>query len=98
MTKRYYLCSEALPVAAFAGTARGHWGVENNLHWVLDVEFRDDPARVRNGYGPRNMALMKRMALNLLNAASDRNSLKVRRKKASWSTDYLLALLQGAPS
>ena len=71
------------------------WGIENGLHWVLDVVFRDDHARVRKGYGARNMGLIKRIAVNLLKAATDKNSLKVRRKKASWSTAYLHSLMIG---
>ena len=71
------------------------WGIENSLHWVLDVVFRDDHARVRKGYGARNMGLIKRIAVNLLKSATDKNSLKVRRKKASWSTGYLHSLIIG---
>jgi hypothetical protein len=71
------------------------WGIENSLHWVLDVVFRDDHARVRKGYGARNMGLIKRIAVNLLKSATDKNSLKVRRKKASWSTGYLHSLMIG---
>ena len=71
------------------------WGIENSLHWVLDVVFRDDHARVRTGYGARNMGLIKRIAVNLLKSATDKNSLKVRRKKAFWSTGYLHSLMIG---
>jgi hypothetical protein len=62
---------------------------------VLDVVFRDDHARVRKGYGARNMGLIKRIAVNLLKSATDKSSLKVRRKKASWSTGYLHSLMIG---
>lgn len=94
-SRRYYLSSRPLDAAAFGAVVRGHWGIENALHWVLDVVFGDDHARVRSRFGPRNMALVKRMAINLLKAPQDRHSLKVRRKMASWSTDYLRALIQG---
>lgn len=93
---RYYLCSQALTTATFAAAVRRHWSVENCLHWVLDVVFRDDYCRLHRGYGPRNMALVKHIAINLLRATPDtKASLKVRRKKAAWSTDYLAALLTG---
>ena len=64
--RRYYLCSAPLDAAAFARAVRCHWGVENRLHWVLDVVFKDDLARLRTGHGPENMAVVKHMAMNLL--------------------------------
>lgn len=64
-SRRYYLCSRPLDAAAFGAVVRGHWGIENALHWVLDVVFGDDHARARSRFGPRNMALVKRMAINL---------------------------------
>ena len=95
ITRRCFLCSRPMSAAEFADVVRSHWQIENSLHWVLDVVFRDDHARVRKGYGARNMGLIKRIAVNLLKSATDRNSLKVRRKKASWSTAYLHALMIG---
>lgn len=92
-SRRYYLSSRPLDADTFGAVVRGHWGIENSLHWVLDVVFGDDHARVRSRFGPRNMALVKRIAVNLLKAPQDRHSLKVRRKMASWSTDYLNALI-----
>jgi predicted transposase YbfD/YdcC len=68
--KRYYLCSIGLGVDSFARVVRGHWGIENRLHWVLDVVFRDDLARLRSGHGPANMAVIKHAALNMLNQAN----------------------------
>lgn len=67
------------------------WGVENRLHWVLDVVFHDDLARLRTGHGPENMAIVKHMALNLLNRTARTDSLKTRRKRAGWDEDYLEA-------
>ena len=92
---RYFLSSCPDDPAVLVAAIRRHWSIENNLHWVLDVVFRDDHARVRKGYGARNMGLIKRIAVNLLKSATDKNSLKVRRKMASWSTGYLHSLMIG---
>jgi predicted transposase YbfD/YdcC len=86
--RRYYLGSAQLDAATFARAARGHWGIENRLHWVLDVVFRDDLARLRTGHGPANMAVVKHMAVNLLRQAEPTTSLKNRRKRAGWNTAY----------
>jgi predicted transposase YbfD/YdcC len=86
---RYYLCSLALCALSFARAVRAHWGVENRLHWVLDVVFRDDLARFRTGDGPQNMAIIRHSALNLLSRARPTISLKNRRKRAGRNTDYL---------
>ena len=83
--QRYYLASARLDPAAFARAARGHWGIENRLHWVLDVVFRDDLARLRTGHAPENMAVVRHLAMNLLRAAKPATSLKNRRKLAGWS-------------
>ncbi len=66
---RYYLCSLALCALTFARAVRAHWGVENRLHWVLDVIFREDLARFRTGDGPQNMAIIRHTILNLLSRA-----------------------------
>lgn len=79
---RYYLGSSKLDADTFARAVRGHWGVENRLHWLLDVVFHDDLARLRTGHGPQNMAVIKHPALNLLSAAKPTNSLKNHRKRA----------------
>jgi predicted transposase YbfD/YdcC len=93
--RRYYLGSAKLDAETFARAVRAHWGIENRLHWTLDVVFRDDLARLRTGHGPQNMAVVKHMALNLLHQAKPTTSLKNRRKLAGWSTDYLEQLLYG---
>jgi predicted transposase YbfD/YdcC len=93
--KRYYLCSTPLDVESFARVVRGHWGIENRLHWVLDVVFRDDLARLRSGHGPANMAVIKHTALNLLTQAKPTISLKNRRQKAAWNKDYLASVIAG---
>ena len=93
--RRYYLCSKPLAVATFAGVVRAHWGIENRLHWVLDVIFDEDQCRLRTGNGPQNMAIFRHIAMNLLRSTKTRSSLKVRRKKAGWNTRYLDAILKG---
>jgi predicted transposase YbfD/YdcC len=73
---------------------RSHWHVENRLHWVLDVVFHDDLARLRTGNGPQNMAVVKHMAINLVRSSNDKHSLKVRRKLANLDPDYLASLIR----
>ena len=94
-TRRYYLSSTRLDQVTFARAVRAHWGVENRLHWVLDVVFHDDLARLRSGHGPENMAIVKHMAINLMRSTKPTTSLKVRRKKAAWNTAYLGDVLRG---
>ena len=96
--RRYYLCSARLDPEVFALAVRAHWGVENRLHWVLDVVFHDDLARLRTGYGPQNMAVIRHMTMNLIRAPKDKHSLKTRRKRANLDPDYLEAIIrQPAP-
>src|SRR5271168_984923 len=76
-----------------AAGSRGHWGVES-MHWVLDVEFKDDLSRYRAGHGAKNMAVVRRFALGLLRANKSKGSIKTRRKSASWNTQFLLEILQ----
>ena len=92
--RRYYLCSAKLDAKTFAAAVRAHWHIENRLHWVLDVVFHDDLARLRTGAGPQNMAIVKHMAMNLVRAPSDKHSLKVRRKLANLNPDYLEKLIR----
>ena len=76
---------------------RAHWHVENRLHWVLDVVFHDGLVRLRTGFGPQNMAVVRLMAMNLVRAPTDRHNLKVRRKLANLNPDYLEALSRQTP-
>jgi len=92
--RRYYLSSAKLDATAFAQAVRGHWGIENRLHWVLDVVFKDDLSRLRSGHAPENMAVVRHMATNLLHHAKPTTSLKNRRKRAGWNTGYLESLLR----
>ena len=92
--RRYYLSSAKLDVATFARAVRAHWGIENRLHWVLDVVFRVDLARLRTGHGPENMATVKHMAMTLVRQAQPTTNIKNRRKLAAWNQDYLETLLR----
>src|SRR3954453_13314345 len=91
--RRYSIASAPLDPACLAQAVRAHWRIENSLHWVLDVVFREDLSRLRKGHGAANMALVRHFALNLVRTATDRRSLKTRRKRASWDHHYLQALL-----
>ena len=71
----------------------GHWGVES-LHWLLDVEFKDNLSRYRSAHGAKNIAGIRRFALDLIRNHKSRGSIKTRRKRAGWSLDFLLQLLQ----
>lgn len=91
--RRYYLSSVKLDAQAFAAAVRAHWGIENRLHWVLDVVFHDDLTRLRTGSGPQIMAVVKHIAMNLVRNPNDKHSLKVRRKRANLDPDYLEKLV-----
>lgn len=91
---RYYISSATLTAEAAAAAVRGHWGIENSLHWVLDVTFNDDMCRLRTGHGARNMAVVRHFAINLVRAAKDKKSIKLRRKLAGWDTHYLASILE----
>ena len=94
LARRYYLSSALLDARTFARAVRAHWGVENRLHWVMDVVFHDDLARLRTGHGPENMAIVKHMAMNLVQQATPTISLKNRRKLAGWDPGYLETLIR----
>jgi predicted transposase YbfD/YdcC len=94
--KRYYISSLAAETSPILSAVRQHWGVENRLHWVLDVSFGDDQSRIRKGNAPRNMAIIKKTVLNLLNIikkTSPRTSLKRMRKMAGWDNAFLERVL-----
>ena len=91
---RFFISSRPLTAKDCAEAIRGHWRIENSLHWVLDVVFKDDLSRLRTGHGAKNMAVVRHFALNLVRTANDKHSLKTRRKMAGWSQDYLASLIQ----
>lgn len=88
--RRYYLSSASLDARLAARAVRAHWGVENRLHWVMDVVFHDDLMRLRTNHGPANMATVRHIALNLLRSAPGKQSLAVKRKSAGWDDAFLL--------
>ena len=94
---RYYISSADLTAEAAANAVRGHWGIENRLHWVLDVVFDEDQSRLRTGYGARNMAVVRHFAINLVRQAKDNKSIRLRRKLAGWDQDYLTSILDPKP-
>ncbi len=95
----YYLSSLDGTVATFARAVRGHWGIENREHWVLDVAFREDDSRVRIGDGAENLGVLRRIALNLIRLdRSRKGSVHTKRLKAGWNQDYLLHLLSLSPA
>jgi len=94
---RYYISSAPLTAARAAEAVRGHWRIENSLHWVLDIVFKDDQSRLRKGHGARNMAVVRHFALNLVRQTADkRRSIKLRRKIAGWDPSYLATLLNSS--
>ena len=91
--RRYYLTSLDGDVERFARASRGHWGIENKLHWSLDVVFHEDDSRIRTDHSPENMTLIRKIALNLLTKEASKGSKKRKRLKAGWDNDYLVKVL-----
>ena len=91
--RRYYLTSLDGGVERFARASRGHWGIENRLHWSLDVVFHEDDSRIRSDHSPENMTLIRKIALNLLSKESSKGSKKRKRLKAGWDNDFLIQVL-----
>lgn len=95
----YFLSSLDGDVATFAHAVRGHWGIENQQHWVLDMAFREDESRVRTGHGADNVAVIRRIALNLIRQdQATKGSVHSTRLKAAWDQDYLIRLLTMEPT
>jgi predicted transposase YbfD/YdcC len=94
---RYFLSSGADDPATLGAAIRTHWSIENALHWVLDVTFREDDSRVRDRRAARHRALLRKIALNLVGRdRSTRASVRARRKRAAWNDDYMFQLLAGS--
>jgi predicted transposase YbfD/YdcC len=90
---RFYITSLVLAAHLIGPVIRSHWAVENSLHWVLDMIFRDDECRVRKDHAPANFTTLKHMAHNLIRLAPGKDSLRLKRKVAAWDDEFLVSLL-----
>jgi predicted transposase YbfD/YdcC len=93
ISTRYFLLSRPMPAGKLLQVVRTHWTIENQLHWVLDVIFDEDGARNRKDNGPQNIALLRKIALNLLRSHPDKASIRRKIKKAGWDDMFLLSIL-----
>jgi predicted transposase YbfD/YdcC len=95
---RYYILSLPSNAQTFGNAVRAHWGIENSVHWVLDVTFREDESRIRMGHGPENFAILRHIAINLLREeTSFKGSIKTKRLKCGWNDAYLSKVLNMVP-
>lgn len=90
---RFYITSSSLPASRMGPLVRDHWAVENSLHWVMDMVFRDDECRIRTDHAPANFITLKHIALNLIRRAKSKDSIRLRRKVAAWDDDFLESLV-----
>lgn len=91
---RYFISSLPPKVKQFANAVRGHWGIENGLHWVLDVVFGEDASAIHVGHAPENFGFLRRFVISLLKRETSEGSLRRKRKRAAWSTRFLEEVLQ----
>jgi len=89
---RYLVLSRRFSPRKLLDTVRAHWSIENHLHWTLDVVFDEDDARSRKNYAPENLAVIRRLALNILNAHPDKRSTASKMRQAKWKQTYFLSL------
>jgi predicted transposase YbfD/YdcC len=92
---RYYIGSKAAKAKAYASYVRGHWGIENGQHWILDVCFQEDQSRMRTDHSPENMALLRRLALSLLKHYGRKGSVRGKRLQSGWNDQFLAEVLGG---
>jgi predicted transposase YbfD/YdcC len=90
---RYYITSLSVPAQTIGPMIRDHWAIENSLHWVMDMVFRDDECRVRTDHAPANFTTLKHMANNLARRAPGKDSVRLKRKTAAWDDDFLASLV-----
>lgn len=93
LEKRYFISSAKTTDLRLATAVRQHWSIENSLHWVLDVTFGEDSSRIRDRNACENLALLRKIAINLIQKSQTKGSVKGRRKKAAWDNDYMAKLL-----
>jgi predicted transposase YbfD/YdcC len=93
---RYYISSLAMGVKRFARAVRGHWGIENTCHWVLDMTYREDESRIREQTLRENFAWLNRFTLSLLKQHPDRASLVMKRRSWGWNEKFMLEVITGA--
>jgi len=97
--KRYYLSSLPADASLIGERIRGHWSIENSLHWVLDMAFDEDRCRIRRRNAPDNFALLRKIAVNLLKLEkTSKRGIEGKRKRAGWDPNYLLTVLGTAAS
>lgn len=90
---RYFLLSQYMSANRLLRVVRSHWGIENRMHWLLDVLFDEDASRARKDHGPENLAILRRLALNLIRSHPARISMRQKVKRAAWDDTFLLDLL-----
>src|SRR3546814_20894245 len=90
---RLYISSLTLPAEQLGAVVRSHWAIENSLHWVMDMVFRDDECRLRTDHAPANFTTIKHMAQNLIRSAPGKDSLRLRRQVDAWDDDFLVRLI-----
>ena len=94
--ERFYIMSKRFSAEEFGKASRNHWGIENSLHWILDVAFDEDGCRIHAGYSAENFVVLRHIALHLLKQGTRiKRGIKTRRKVAGWDENYLLELLKG---
>ncbi len=90
---RYYITSRFLSGKRFADAVRGHWGIENSLHWVLDVSFNEDQSRTRKRFAASNLSWLRRFAISLLKRHSSKHSIVGKSRICGWDDDFLMQVL-----